>query len=645
MSTSPSNEFQHLNITLGTAGHIDHGKTALVTLLTGCNTDRLKEERDRGMSIELGFAPCRVADLKVGIVDVPGHENFIKTMVAGASGMDAVMLVVAADDGVMPQTREHMEILTLLGVKRGFVALTKIDRVDAEHLELVLEETQDFLRGTFLEGAPIQPVSSITGDGFDGFHKTLTDLLQSLKPKPLDGVFRLPVDRSFSAQGYGTIVAGIPVSGQAKLDDELELLPERQVGSVRAIEVYGQKSDTVSAGQCAAINMRRWDAKGVKRGHVVATPGYFASSTWFVARLRLLPQDKLALKSGTKVKFHSGTTEATAAVYPLEQDRLYGGNESLVQFRTETPVVAGPGDHFIIRSLSPVRTIGGGLLIEPVEKKQRKTREGLVEDLQVRAEAILTEETFVEYALQHSLTGAANKKDIGARTKLLFDRAGKLLDALVSDGKAFPLASGAGLFMHVDRAEAMAGRVVEVVETYHKESPQSPGISLEELRSTTEFDRIALDGLLVRMKDEQRIIDRNGRFASPQHSTGFDGADAKHFEAIEKLFRAGEFRPPTLDDVARETRLARTKLDKLISILREHERLIAVEGGILFHCDAVAEARRRMTEFIQQEGCMESVKFKYLLDTSRKFAIPLLDHFDLVGVTRRSGKTRYLKNP
>ena len=263
---------EQINITLGTAGHIDHGKTALVKCLTGCETDRLKEEKERGMSIELGFAPCKIADKQVGIVDVPGHENFIKTMVAGASGMDAVILVVAADDGVMPQTREHLDILTLLGIRHGIVALTKIDRVSPEHRATVQANVAAFLRGTFLENAPILPLSNITGEGFDPFLEALWALVQSIEPRRLDGVFRLPLERGFSISGYGTVVAGIPVAGMARAGDEVVLLPENVTGRIRRVEVYGQPSDAVKAGQCAALNVGHWGHHAIHRGDTLTSP-------------------------------------------------------------------------------------------------------------------------------------------------------------------------------------------------------------------------------------------------------------------------------------------------------------------------------------------------------------------------------------
>jgi len=630
-----------INITLGTAGHIDHGKTALVKLLTGCETDRLKAEKERGISIDLGFAPCRIAGFEVGIVDVPGHENFVRTMVAGASGMDAVMLVVAADDGVMPQTREHMEILTLLGIRHGFVALTKIDRVDAQHREMVQEDTRRFLRGTFLENSPICPISSITGEGFDEYFDALADLISHLDPKPLDGVFRLPVDRAFSARGYGTVVAGIPVSGSARIDEELVLLPEGLLSTIRQIEVYGQSSDVVKAGQCAAVNVRHWDAKKIRRGHVVTLPGYFTPQQWFVTRLTLLSDEQIAVKNGMQLKLHTGTSDVAATVFLLEGDRMASGEEKLAQFRTNAPLVAGPGDRFIIRSLSPVRTIGGGVIIEGVEHKLKRNRPGLVEDLRRRDRAMADTRCFIECAVRHAELKAASEADLAARTKTRPEKLRAILAELVAAGKV--LALSPSLFMHPDSEAETTRHVLDVINGFHRETPASLGIDLEELRQRCGIDRIVLDGLLARMKTDGRLRDHGGRWAAPDHTAAFQGEDAGHAEMIEELFRNAAFQPPSTQDVCDRVGIQPAKAEKILKTLREHKRLVRVEGAIHFHQEAVDEAQRRMVEHIRREGRLESVQFKYLLDTSRKFAIPLLDYFDRVGVLRREGNTRFLK--
>ncbi len=536
-----------INITLGTAGHIDHGKTALVKLLTGCETDRLKEEKERGISIDLGFAPCTVGDLEIGIVDVPGHENFIKTMVAGACGMDAVMLVVAADDGVMPQTREHMEILTLLGVRHGFVALTKIDRVEAEHREMVREETRAFLQGTFLADSPICPISSITGEGFDQFYATLTGLLDCVAPRSLDGVFRLPVDRAFSARGYGTVVAGVPSSGSIGLDEELVLLPEGALSTIRQIEVYGRTSEIVKAGQCAAINVRHWDAKRIRRGHVVTLPGYFTPQQWFVGQLQLLPHENVALKNAAQLKLHTGSSEVTASVYLLENNRLESGQQCLAQFYTSTPLVAGPGDHFIVRSLSPVRTIGGGVIIEGAERKLKRTAPGLVDGLRQQREVMADSRRFIEYAVRNAPSGAANETEVAVRTKTRSQEARQVLATLVREGILRLLPPN--LLIHRDTVSELSGRVAETIEQFHRDAPARAGMPLDQLRELLRIERPILDHILAEMKADGRLREQNGFWASAGHSAEFSGKDAHHIEAIDALFREMLFQPPGIEEI------------------------------------------------------------------------------------------------
>jgi selenocysteine-specific elongation factor len=632
-----------INVTIGTAGHIDHGKTALVKLLTGCDTDRLKEEKERGMSIDLGFAPCRIADTEIGIVDVPGHESFIKTMVAGAAGMDGVILVVAADDGVMPQTREHLDILTLLGVRHGLVALTKVDRVDQEYLQIVRAEIEEFLRGTFLEGAPVCPLSNITGEGFDGFYQALAELSRAIRPKPIDGVFRLPLDRAFSARGYGTVVAGIPVSGSARAGDEVVLLPHGQTGRIRQMEVYGRVCDTVMAGQCAALNIRHWDHRVIHRGHTVAAPGYFSPNEWYACRLRTLPDEKVVLKNGTQLKLHTGTSEVSAAIYLIEGDRIEGGGEHLVQLRATSPVVAGPGDHFIVRASSPLRTIGGGMIIEATPRRLKRNRPEVCEDLRQRAEAVLEDERFVEYCVRKAPSLAARDTELSTRAKIRHVAVGRILDKLTHQGKIIALPGA--LYLHLDTAAETGQRVLDVVGQYHRESPESPGMTLEQLRQSLPIDRAVLDGVVALLSSDGRLVERSGRLARQEHQATFRDEDARRLEAVESEFRQQAFHPPSLEEVGQKIGASPQTTEKLVKILCEHQRLVQVAEGLLFHCEAVRRAQEILVDFLQQEGRLESVRFKYLLDTTRKFAIPLLDYFDRSEVTRRVGNTRYLKTP
>jgi selenocysteine-specific elongation factor len=578
----------------------------------------------------------------VGIVDVPGHENFIKTMVAGASGMDAVILVVAADDGVMPQTREHLDILTLLGVRHGLVALTKVDRVDSESVELARSDVEDSVRGTFLEGTPILPVSSVTAQGFDQFFEALVALLEKVEPKAVDGVFRLPLDRAFSVKGHGTVVSGIPVSGSAHVGDEVVLLPQGQAGRIRGIEVYGRKSDTVMAGQCAALNVRHWEQQTISRGDSLSVPGYFSPSQWHACSLRLLPLEGAGLKNGAKVKFHVGTAEISATVYSMKQDRMESGQQHLVQIKSNVPVVAGPGDHFILRTLSPVQTVGGGMIIEAVPKRLKRNRPHVYEDLAERAGAVQDEGRFVEYCLKTAPSLAAGRDDLAHRAKRPRARVEEILANLVQNKTA--IVPAPGLYMHAHTASEAGRRVCELVGAYHRRSPESPGITLEQLRSDSQMDRNVLDGVIGMLKDDARLADRKGRLALPAHQAEFSEEDAKHVEAIEGLFREHPFQPPATDEIAAKTGAPPKRVDQLLKTLIEHERLVRVAEGLFFHREAVDRAREILVEFMRKEGRLESVKFKYLLDTTRKFAIPLLDYFDDVGVTRRVGNTRYLKS-
>ncbi len=525
---------QQVNITLGTAGHIDHGKTALVRCLTGCETDRLKEEQERGMSIDLGFAPCKIAEMQVGIVDVPGHENFIKTMVAGASGMDGVILVVAADDGVMPQTREHLEILTLLGIRHGIVALTKIDRVQPEDREKVKADVAYFLRGTFLEHAPILPLSNITGEGFDGFLEALWDLVRSIEPKRVDGLFRLPLDRAFSVHGYGTVVAGIPVSGVAHAGDEMVLLPHNLSGKLRRIEVYGQTSDRVMAGQCAAINVGHWDHRIIRRGDVLTVPGYFSPQEWFLCSLKLLPRDKLLVKSGAEVKFHTGTTEVAASFYPLKGNFMESGTEDLIQVRAKTPIIAGPGDHFIVRTPSPVRTIGGGRIIEAVERRLKGNRPGVMEDLRERAAAVLDERRFVEYCVRRAELLAADEPALAVRTKIPRARLREILAELAENQTL--LSPQGGLYLHRQTAAEAAEYIIKQIGEFHRQSPERPGLPWEQLRKLITAHKSVLEYLVNRLVNEKRLVERGEFLALADHQSSFRDEDARMLDAVESLF-------------------------------------------------------------------------------------------------------------
>jgi len=648
-----------INITLGTAGHIDHGKTALIKLLTGCDTDRLKAEKERGMSIDLGFAPCRVSDMEIGIVDVPGHENFIKTMVAGASGIDGVIFVIAADDGVMPQTREHLDILNLLGVKHGVVALTKVDCIEPERLEVVTAEVKDFLVGTFLEDAPILPMSSVTGQGFDAFYEALKELVSTIKPKRSDGVFRLPVERTFSLKGYGTVVTGIPVSGSAKIGDEVALFPHGTKGRIKAIQVYKRNSEIATVGQCAALNVPQWDYKTIERGNVVTLDKYFSSQQWYLCQLQVLADTKVPLKNGTNIKFHTGTSEVVSTMYLMEGSSAIAGQQCLVQVRLSEPVVAGPRDRFILRTLSPVRTVGGGMIIEAIAKKLKRNRPEILKDIQSRAEAVPIEKDFVEYCIKTAEDFAATETELSLRAKVLpapassgrrQERGGsgpgplkEILAELVGNGRVIDL--DAKLYMHSDTAANIQQRLLNIVNDFHRTSPESPGISTERFYEASQLRKDVFDSLVKLLISQGQLVQRKHRLALSEHREKFSEDEQKLLASVESLFMSRPFSPPQRQEVIEATATLPEKAEKILQMLMEQERLIQVENNLLFHAEAIEKARQILVSFINKEGKLESVKFKYLLDTTRKFAIPLLDYFDRIGVTRRVGYTRYLKTP
>ena len=370
-------------IILGTAGHIDHGKTSLIKALTGVDTDRLKEEKIRGITIELGFASLILpSGQRIGIVDVPGHERFVRHMLAGASGMDLVALIIAADEGVMPQTREHLEICQLLQVKRGLVVLTKIDMVEEEWLELIEEDVRNFLSGTFLDGAPIIRFSALTGEGKAELVSTLATLCADIQPKPITGIFRLPVDRVFTIKGFGTVVTGTAISGRVKVGDLIEVYPPHLRARVRNIQMHDKNVEEALAGSRTAINLQGVDKLNLERGMVVATPEALLASPRLDARLDILPSAARPLKNRREVRLHTGTSEELATVILLSQDELPPGESGLVQFRLLAPLAVKPFDRFVIRNVSPALTIGGGHFLHIHPSKHRRLQEGIIQDLE-----------------------------------------------------------------------------------------------------------------------------------------------------------------------------------------------------------------------------------------------------------------------
>jgi len=423
------------NVVVGTAGHIDHGKSSLVKHLTGIDPDRLPEERDRGLTIDLGFAPMKLTSGEtIGIIDVPGHERFIKNMVAGASGIDLVILVVAADDSVMPQTREHLDIMTLLGVSRGLIAVNKIDLVEGDLVELVKEEIAETVRGTFLEDAPMIPVSAQTGEGIEDLREAVESHIRGLPPRDEGGVFRMPIQRVFSARGHGTVITGVPTSGHVEPGDRLEVLPLSKSGRVRGLQAYKVTVDRARAGHSTAINLTDIDYRAVHRGMVAATPGYFRATTMVEVRLRALEGIRAPLYSQMPVRFHSGTSEEVGKLYLLDCKSLAAGDEALAQVRLASPVVVAPGDHYVIRQESPMITLGGGEILDRSRWRLKTGKDHVIDALSRKEAALGSPEEFIASVVVEDPFQKISIEEICHRAALGKDEGKDHLDRLVERG-------------------------------------------------------------------------------------------------------------------------------------------------------------------------------------------------------------------
>jgi selenocysteine-specific elongation factor len=633
-----SSESRQINITIGTAGHIDHGKTALVKNLTGCDTDYLKEEKERGMSIELGFAPCEIAGLQAGIVDVPGHEHFIKTMVAGASGMDAVLFVVAADDGIMPQTREHLDILTLLGIRQGMVVLTKCDRVGMEERQTALEQVRDFCRGTFLENSPILPVSNVTGEGFSELLDELKALVGRITPRQTTGLFRMPVEKVFSVKGYGTVITGVPAGGSARIGDEL-FLPGGQGGRIKTIQVYSRSAQAVLAGQCAAINIPQFDHSEVKRGDVLVRDRCFSAKKWYFCTLKVLGHAKSPLKNGQRIKFHTGTSDVVATVYLADGEMLAAGEEGTVQIRLEEPVCAAYGDPFIMRGLTPPTTLGGGRIIEGLDQRLRRDCQELTTCIEL-ARAGENSSKALEIYLKRFRTSAATIGELADVAQLPQRGAAEILAGLVKSGIA---ASIGERFAHIDSVTSAKCKLLEKISEYHAQNPATGGCDPAVLAKIAEIGNI-FDYCLTDLLAQGQIIKISGKIALKTHSRTVCEKDRIAMEQIEGALLKNLFSPPGKSELMECAGLSEKDLVRIMKMLIDNDAAVAVESEMWFHRTAIEQAAKTLKEYIQREGKLESVKFKYIINTTRKHAIPLLDYFDRISLTRRSGYTRYL-NP
>ena len=536
---------------IGTAGHIDHGKTTLVKALTGIETDRLKEEQQRGISIELGFAPFSLpSGQRAAIVDMPGHERFIRHMVAGAFGIDMVILTIAADEGVMPQTREHMDIIELLNVRQGIVVITKIDLVDEEWLMLMEDEIRQYIDKSVLKGAPLIPVSAVTGQGLDQLMATIEAMAVDIPEKPILDYVRLPIDRVFTMSGFGTVVTGTLWSGQIQQGDTLELMPVKRPVKVRTLQVHNEKVNTAYAGQRVAVNLQGIEVADIRRGYLLASSGYLTSSYRVDARLRLLPSSPRNLRNWNRIRFHLGTDEALGRIVLLDRDELHPGEEAYAQIVLEKPIVGYKGDNFVIRYYSPITTIGGGTIIDANAPKQKRFKEDVLEQLATKEEGSLYDVLLQEMRSQpeKTMTIAELVKKTGAKEEDVQREIAQLVeDEQIHDLKNNEYISQFGLDM-------ISSKLKTTLEDYQQKYPLRPGYPKEDMRSR-HFPAIngkTFNAILKALETNGQIKSSNNLLTLPGFQPLPDQADQERLEQIMAIMNQRLFNPPSPQELRQE---------------------------------------------------------------------------------------------
>ncbi len=618
------------NIIVGTAGHIDHGKTALVKALTGIDADRLEEEKRRGITIDIGFAHLQLTPgLRLGFVDMPGHERFVKNMLAGVGGIDLVLFTIAADESIKPQTREHFDICRLLGIPQGVVALTKADLVEPDILELVRLEVEEFVAGSFLEGAPVVAVSSVTGAGLDDLRHALQRAASAVREKSAAGHFRLPLDRAFTVKGFGTVVTGTLISGAVRKEQEVELHPTGRRLRVRGVQVYGEPAEQALAGQRTALNLADIEPAELARGMVLAAPGTFRTVTQVDCALQLLPSAK-PLKHRAPVHFHAGTAEIEAQVRLLEgATPLQPGQHCWARIVLREPALLLPGDRFIIRMFSPVVTIGGGVVLDTVGKRYRKG-DRVAERLRTLAEAPAAERVAL----------LVRESKYGMGTAELVARTGLTEREIVTAAADAPLV----VFKQpqswfADRAwfHSAGEKLLRVVREFHQKNPLLPGIPKQDLRGRELPDSPAflIDAILAQEK-QIAVEGENVRLASHKLVLKQDEEQAR--SAIERAFEQAGLAVPAVPDVLAKSGVEAARARSLLQILLREKRLIRVSDELVFHHGAMEKLRAMLAA--HKAARFNVGTFKDWTGISRKYAIPLLEYLDRERVTRREGDER-----
>jgi selenocysteine-specific elongation factor len=624
---------------LGTAGHIDHGKTELVRALTGIETDRLKEEKERGISIELGFAFLDIGEnVRVGVIDVPGHEKFVRQMVAGSGGVDLAALVIALDEGVMPQTREHMDILSLLGIKLGLVVLTKLDLVDDELAMLAEEDARSLIKNSFLEHAPVIRVSARTGEGIDNLRNAIQALASQVEDRPVRGLLRLPVDRVFSLKGHGTIVAGTLISGTLSVGDDVELLPGGRRSSVRSLQSHNRQEKQAFPGERVAVNLRGLEHSEAQRGEVVVHPGEFAPSTLIDVRLTALRRAPLPLKNRQLVRLHHYTSDVEARVILPEKEAIEPGQETMAQLRTMSPIVPSSGDRFVIRALSPSVTLGGGVILNPRGVRLKaKTMKTLVE---LDGE---DQPGIVEALIRSAGVAGIRKRELLGLAGLPAKALDRILDALTSSRAAVRFDPAEERFVHADFVSLVKKKITDRLDAFHSDHPLREGMPRQELRSTLPGDDKLFKRVMEILTGEGSIIDQSDTVRKATHKIRLKEEEKGLKERIVNMIVAAGNSPPGLKEIIAQTGADPKSVRNLLEILDKEGAIVRVKEDLWFSSAFVNEVKAKLVEFIKRNGGITPSQFNEITQSSRKFNIPLLEHLDRERFTMRVGDQRVLR--
>jgi len=632
------------HVILGTAGHIDHGKTALVKALTGVDTDRLKEEKERGITTELGFTFLDLpSGIRMGIIDVPGHEKFVKHMVAGVWGIDLVALIIAADEGVMPQTREHLDICRLLGVKKGLIVLTKIDLVEEDLLGLIKEEVTEIVKDTFLKGTPILPVSSVTREGIPQLISVLDRLSEEVEERSSAGLFRLPIDRVFVMKGFGTVVTGTVVSGTVSLGESVLILPTGVEVKVRSLQVYNRPVEKTMAGQRAAVNRQGIETSAVERGNVLVHPNTLASTQTLDVYMEYLPTAQRPLKHRARQRFHIGTNLTFASIFLLDREEMAPGDSGFAQLRLETPVVALPHDRFVIRGSGMIQTLGGGMVLDAHPARHKRNAPSVIEGLKILREG--DQEQAIAQHIARSGMGGIASDDLLKRVSASSSEVRRVIQDRIDKREALLIDPDKRKVIDIHFYRQLREMALAQLKEFHLRFPMKSGLAKEELRTKLpmEVDVRLFQILLNELIQSKEIVLEKDKFRLPTHQ--ISSADEKGLlrRVEEAVLKAG-LQSPSPKELSEAWSEKEEGIQAVFEHLVHEGVLIKIKGGIYIHRVPFENLKDALVDYLKKNKEITTPQFKDMTNASRKYAIPLIEYFDQIKLTIRLGDKRVLRS-